>query len=224
MKCFIINRSQKKYLNKLQDLFYDLVFVYGSGKDPDYGDSNSRISISFNNIPQTDLYYLFSIYNGNYGIWKINNGIINQTPVIKSSEDYGGIYERTGTSHTLYYYNGNYSVGTSSYGGSLVEGGSLILVNFPNHDEDDIDKILKESIFNNLYNIIVVSAVNPRKTNVENKSTIILCFQGSGIGNYTTVYNRNIKIIGNVGTLNDSSDIITLSGRVYSVFSLSGGD
>lgn len=137
MQCLFLKRKYPEPIPPtLSTLFQKMSVIRTVGRN---ASSSTTVYFTSSQIPATGIYYIFSVFNGYVGIWKLVNGTVVATPIKKQSASYGGLYYNTNTNN-LFYYSGGYGSGTSSATG--VRGCTLAMVQFPTFSDTTVDQIL----------------------------------------------------------------------------------
>jgi len=152
MKCLLRKRGTDIIFPTLKDLFSNMKIIMRQGKD---SSSQSAFYLNWVNFLSNDTYYLFSIYYGNIGVWKIKNRVPVSTPLyLKSDTPYrGGIYVQiiNDVIEKVYYRTGQYASGSATSSGTssftAVYGGTMFICYFPSYTEEIIDNIFKNSLY-----------------------------------------------------------------------------
>lgn len=210
MDCVFARRRFINNESALLNLFETATIVFCKGVNSTSGTYTNFASSS---LPQSGTVYVFSVCYGEVGIWKFTNRVINTTPIVKTSPDYGGL--RYSTDKDYYTYNSTWATGTGTAGTS-VRGHTFVCLQFAsNYSTSDIEDILTNMMVTGLskqnsYTAAVVSTTD--KTNI-----VYLATKASNADFWIPNGSSYNKIKGT------SSAAATVSGDTLSLGSVNGG-
>lgn len=168
---FVRRRLNILKLPTLAELFANINIKYSQGVNANTATTLSITTAQANShLPASGVAYILSFCNGNVGVWKVIDRVVQSTPIKQSSSSYGGIAVNVGSSTSTtycWYYSGGYTEVASYSGATSVNGATMLIVDFPSYTDAQVDAVLSRATFTS---VVGRNAVNSSTTRTTDKN------------------------------------------------------